>query len=91
MTSFILGTPRWREQAIPQVREARWLAVSRPPLANKSSSPVEESLTLARGYVKKLVENAKAVRFLDANYRDIFSEFDRRVQGTFLNLFHRSW
>lgn len=34
------------------------------------------NLTLARGYVKKLVDNAKVVRFLNTNYPDIFSEFE---------------
>jgi hypothetical protein len=34
------------------------------------------NLTLARGYVKKLVDNAKVVRFLNANCPDIFSEFE---------------
>ena len=31
------------------------------------------NLTLARGYIKKLIDNAKVVRFLNANYPDIFS------------------
>jgi ParB-like chromosome segregation protein Spo0J len=35
------------------------------------------NLTLARGYVKKLMENAKVVRFLNANYGDILAEFER--------------
>jgi hypothetical protein len=34
------------------------------------------NLTLARGYVKRLVDNAKVVRFLNAHYADIFSEFE---------------
>ena len=34
------------------------------------------NLTLARGYVKKLMENVRVVRFLTANYRDILSEFE---------------
>jgi hypothetical protein len=34
------------------------------------------NLTLARGYVKKLVDNTKVVRFLNANYSDILSEFE---------------
>jgi len=34
------------------------------------------NLTLARGYVKKLVDNAKVVRYLNTNYPDIFSEFE---------------
>jgi hypothetical protein len=34
------------------------------------------NLTLARGYVKRLVENAKVVRFLSANCSDILTEFE---------------
>lgn len=34
------------------------------------------NLTCARGYIKKLLENAKVVRFLNTNYADIFSEFE---------------
>ena len=34
------------------------------------------NLTLARGYVKKLVDNAKVVRFLNGNYRDFLTEFE---------------
>jgi hypothetical protein len=34
------------------------------------------NLTLARGYLKKLLENGKVVRFLNANYPDICSEFE---------------
>ena len=34
------------------------------------------NFTLARGYMKKLLDNAKVVRFLNANYPDIFSEFE---------------
>lgn len=34
------------------------------------------NLTLARGYVKKLLDNAKVVRFLNGNYGDILSEFE---------------
>ncbi len=34
------------------------------------------NLTLARGYVKKLLLNAKVVRFLSSKYSDIFSEFE---------------
>jgi hypothetical protein len=35
------------------------------------------NLTLACGYIKKLVDNAKVVRFLNANYSDTFSEFEK--------------
>lgn len=34
------------------------------------------NLTCARGYIKKLLENAKVVRFLNGNYRDIFTQFE---------------
>jgi ParB-like chromosome segregation protein Spo0J len=34
------------------------------------------NLTLARGYIKKLLDNAKVVRFLNANHSDIFTEFE---------------
>ena len=34
------------------------------------------NLTCARGYIKKLLDNAKVVRFLNGNYQDIFSEFE---------------
>jgi len=35
------------------------------------------NLTCARTYIKKLFENAKIVRFLNANHAGIFSEFER--------------
>jgi ParB-like chromosome segregation protein Spo0J len=34
------------------------------------------NLTVARGYIKRLLENAKVVRFLTASYRDLLSEFE---------------
>lgn len=34
------------------------------------------NLTLARGYIKKLLENGKVVRFLSSNYNDILGEFE---------------
>lgn len=34
------------------------------------------NLTLARGYIKKLLENAKVVRFLNSMHADILSEFE---------------
>jgi ParB-like chromosome segregation protein Spo0J len=35
------------------------------------------NLTIARGYVKKLVENAKVVRYLAAKHGDLLTEFQR--------------
>ena len=34
------------------------------------------SLTLARGYIKKLLENGKVVRFLNGNHAEILAEFE---------------
>ncbi len=34
------------------------------------------NLTLARGYIKKLLQNAKVVRFLSAKQPDVFAEFE---------------
>jgi hypothetical protein len=34
------------------------------------------NLVFARGYIKKLLDNAKVVRFLNANYSDILPEFE---------------
>ena len=36
-------------------------------------------LTLARGYVKKLLENSRVVRFLSTKHSDVFTEFDALV------------
>ena len=35
------------------------------------------NLTIARGYLRKLLDNAKVVRFLNANYNEIGAEFER--------------
>ena len=35
------------------------------------------NLTCAIGYIKKLLENAKVVKFLNGNYQDIMAEFER--------------
>ena len=37
------------------------------------------NLTLALGFIKKLLENAKVVRFFNSNYPDILSEFETIV------------
>jgi len=34
------------------------------------------NLTLARGYVKKLLENARVVRFLNSHHSEVFREFE---------------
>jgi ParB-like chromosome segregation protein Spo0J len=34
------------------------------------------NLTLARGYIKKLLQNAKVVRFLSAKHSEVFAEFE---------------
>lgn len=39
------------------------------------------NLTVARGYVKKLLENAKVVRFLNANHAEILTEFEETTKA----------
>lgn len=39
------------------------------------------SLTLARGYVKKLLENAKVVKHLAAKHAHLVAEFERTQEG----------
>jgi hypothetical protein len=34
------------------------------------------NLTLARGFIKRLLDNAKVVRFLNGNFPDILAEFE---------------
>lgn len=34
------------------------------------------NLTVARGYIKRLLENARVVRFLNSNHREILTEFE---------------
>ena len=34
------------------------------------------NLALAKGYTRKLLDNAKVVRFLNGNHRDLLSEFE---------------
>ena len=34
------------------------------------------NLTCVRGFIKKLLDNAKVVRFLNTNHRDILAEFE---------------
>jgi hypothetical protein len=38
------------------------------------------ALTIARGYLRPLLENAKAVRFLAQNFRELLTEFQRIVE-----------
>jgi ParB-like chromosome segregation protein Spo0J len=88
--ALVLGTPKDQlaNPAEPKAKEG----LSREDIARLEQEmeslehdlkAVEESygdnvlnLTCARGYIKKLLENAKVVRFLNGNYRDIFIEFE---------------
>ena len=42
------------------------------------------SETLARGYLKKLLENGKVVRFLAQKHRDLLSEFQHIIEAASL-------
>jgi hypothetical protein len=35
------------------------------------------NLTCAKGYIKRLLDNARVVRFLSGNYQDILAEFEK--------------
>ena len=48
------------------------------------------NLTCARGYIKKLLENAKVVRFLNGSYRDILFEFESLTAAESLSGIRRS-
>ena len=37
------------------------------------------NFTVIRGYLKRLLENAKVVRFISAKHQDLFPEFERIV------------
>ena len=41
-------------------------------------------LTLARGYIKKLLENGRVVRYLGQKHREVLAEFQRIVEATSL-------
>lgn len=43
------------------------------------------ALTIARGYLRPLLENSKIVRFLSTNYREYLSEFQRIVEASALD------
>jgi len=42
-------------------------------------------LTLARAYLKKLLDNGRVVRYLAQKYRDLLAEFQRIVETTALD------
>lgn len=43
------------------------------------------ALTIARGYIRTLIENGRVVRFLNQNFRDFFTEFQRIVESSALD------
>jgi hypothetical protein len=88
--ALVLGTPKDQlaQPGKPKVKEGLSAEeIAKMELEMESLEhdlkAVEESygenmlnLTLARGYVRKLIDNAKVVRFLNGNHPDIFSEFE---------------
>lgn len=91
--ALILGTPS--DQRVNPVEHKKKTGLSTEELAGmeremesleKDFKMVKTSfaenmmcLTCARGYIKKLLDNAKVVRFLNANYSDIISGFENIV------------
>ena len=88
--ALVLGTPRDQlaQPEKPKVKEglsAEEIGKMEQEMESLEHDlkAVEESygenmlnLTLARGYIRKLIDNAKVVRFLNGNHPDIFSEFE---------------
>lgn len=88
--ALVLGTPKSQlaQPGKPKIKpglSAEEIAKMEQEMESleRDMKAVEESygenmlnLTLARGYVKKLIDNAKVVRFLNGNYREILSEFE---------------
>lgn len=88
--ALVLGTPK--DQLVNAAEPKKKDGLSATEIARMEEEmgalehdlkAVEESygedvlnLTLARGYIKKLLENAKVVRFLHANHADILAEFE---------------
>jgi len=89
--ALVLGTPK--DQLVNPEEPKRKVGMTREEIAKMEQEmetlehdvkAVEDSygenmlnLTLAKGYIKKLIDNAKVVRFLTANYSEIFSEFEK--------------
>jgi hypothetical protein len=88
--ALVLGTPKDQLAQPEKPKVKKGLSAEEIGRMEQEMEPlehdlkaVEESygenmlnLTLARGYVKKLIDNVKVVRFLNGNYRDILSEFE---------------
>lgn len=88
--ALVLGTPK--DQLISPQEPKRKKGMTREEIAKleleletleRDLKSVEQTygenmlnLTAARGYIKKLLENTKVVRFLTGNYREILSDFE---------------
>jgi hypothetical protein len=91
--ALVLGTPKEQLTNPEEPKEKEGMsaeAIARMEQEMESLEhdlkSVEESygenmlnLTLARGYIKRLLDNAKVVRFLNANHADILREFESVV------------
>lgn len=88
--ALVMGTPKDQLTKPDKLKKIKGLSaeeIARMEQEMKAIEPnfktVEQSygenvlnLTLARGYVKKLLQNAKVVRFLSSRHADIFIEFE---------------
>lgn len=88
--ALVLGTPK--DQLVDPAKPKKKKGMTREEMAKleqemetleQDLKAVEEAygenmlnLTLARGYIRKLLENAKVVRFLTGRYPEILSEFE---------------
>jgi len=88
--ALVLGTPKDQLVNSDQPKEKKGLSPEEIAKMEQEMESLERdmkavsenytenmfNLTCARGYIKKLLENAKIVRFLNANHPEIFSEFE---------------
>jgi hypothetical protein len=88
--ALILGTPRDQLVAGDEVKKKAGMTAEEIARMEREMESLEQdfksveatytenmmTLTLARGYIRKLLDNARVVRFLSSNHVDLFGEFE---------------
>lgn len=88
--ALVLGTPREELTNPEEPKEKEGLSAEEIARMEEEMETLERdlkavedsygenmlNLTLARGYIKKLIDNGKVVRFLNANHAEILTEFE---------------
>lgn len=88
--ALILGTPREHLVAAEEPKKKEGMTAEEIARMEREMESLEQdfksveasytenmmTLTLARGYIRKLLENVRVVRFLTGNHADLFGEFE---------------